>query len=415
MVNNYYILKIKQMKNYIKLSIFSLGLVLFIYGCQPEEKHGPYGSDGENPGLVTVEEVINKPGGAVIYYIPPADVDLLYVKASFKDDRGKSREVKVSQVIDSIVIEGFGKVGDYNVTLNAVDRGENVSLPTDVEISPLTPPVQLIYPTLSGEVDFGGIKVSYENPLRSEVSLNVLVFDETRDEFVYRESFFTSQSSGTYSFRGYEAVKTRFGVYVEDRWENVSDTIYFEVTPIPDDFLDKSLFSIFKIQGDKDFNDYGFNENQMWDNRWSDQWNCGHTDFQTSLPHYLTVNLGVEAKLSRFKLYQRGGSELYKHGNPKRFNVYGVLDLNSLPPYDSNNPNAGWTLLKECQSFKPSGLPIGQTTAEDYEFQNKGEDFNFDVDNLVEVKYIRIEVLENWGGINGTVIGELSFWGEISK
>ncbi|MGK0254276.1 MAG: hypothetical protein ACI9OE_001775, partial [Mariniflexile sp.] len=67
------------------------------------------------------------------------------------------------------------------------------------------------------------------------------------------------------------------------------------------------------------------------------------------------------------------------------------------------------------QSFKPSGLPIGQTTAEDYEFQNKGEDFDFDVDNLVEIKYIRIEVLENWGGINGTVIGELSFWGEISQ
>jgi hypothetical protein len=415
MVKNYYKLNFMNMKNYIKLTFFSLGLGLFIYGCQVEEPHKPYGSDGVAPGIVKVDKVINKPGGAVIYYTPPSDVDLLYVKASFKDDRGRSREVKVSQVLDSIVIQGFGKVGDYKVTLNAVDRGENVSKPTDVAIAPLTPPIQLIFPTLVGAVDFGGIKVSYQNPLKAEVSLNVLVFDESRDEFVYRESFFTSQSSGTYSFRGYKAVKTRFGVYVEDRWENVSDTIYFEVTPIPDDFLDKSLFSVFKIQGDKDFNDYGFNESQMWDQRFSDQWNCGHTDFQTNLPHYLTVNLGVKVKLSRFKLYQRGGSELYKHGNPKRFNVYGVLDLNSLPPYDSNDPNAGWTFLKECQSFKPSGLPIGQNTAEDYEFQNKGEDFNFDVNKLVEIKYIRIEVLENWGGINGTVIGELSFWGEISK
>ncbi|WP_445757492.1 DUF5000 domain-containing lipoprotein [Polaribacter sp.] len=403
------------MKNYIKLTIFSLGIALFIYGCEVEEPHKPYGSDGVAPGTVTVDNVVNIPGGAVIYYTPPADVDVLYVKASFEDDRGRPREVKVSQVIDSIVIQGFGQVGDYNVTLNAVDRGENVSTSTDVAISPLTPPVQLIFPTLVGEVDFGGIKVSYENPLEAEVSLNVLVFDELQDEFVYRESFFTSQASGTYSFRGYEAVKTQFGVYVEDRWENVSDTIYFEVTPIPDEFLDKLLFSVFKIQGDKDFNDYGFNETQMWDNRWSDQWNCGHTDFITTLPHYLTVDLAVKAKLSRFKLYQRGGSELYKHGNPKRFNVYGVLDINSLPPYDANNPNAGWTLLRECESFKPSGLPVGQTTAEDYDYQNKGEDFDFDVDNLVEIKYIRIEVLENWGNINGTVIGELSFWGEISQ
>ena len=403
------------MKNYINLTIFSLGIVLFIYGCQVEEKQGPYGSDGEAPGPVALEYVINKPGGAVIYYTPPTDVDVLYIKASFNDDRGRAREVKVSQVIDSIVIEGFGQIGDYKVTLNAVDRGENISEPTVVDISPLTPPLQLIFPTLVGEVDFGGIKVSYENPLQSEVSLNVVVFDESRDEFVYRESFFTSQASGTYSFRGYKAVKTQFGVYVEDRWENISDTIYFEVTPIPDDFLDKSLFSVFKIQNDKDFNDYGFNEAQMWDSRWSDQWNCGHTNFLTNLPHYLTFNLGTAAKLSRFKMYQRGGSELYKHGNPKRFNVYGVLDVNNLPPYDSNNPNAGWILLREYESFKPSGLPIGQTNAEDYEFQNKGEDFDFDVDNLVEIKYIRIEVLENWGGINGTVIGELSFWGEISQ
>lgn len=402
------------MKNYIGFAIFSLGMALF-YGCQAEDPHHPYGSDGEAPGIVTINSVINKPGGAVIYYTPPTDGDVLYIKASFNDDQGRYREVKVSQVIDSIVIEGFGKTGDYPIALNAVDRGENKSETISTTISPLEPPVQLIFPTLIGEVDFGGIKVSYENSLRAEVSLNILVFDETKDEYVYSASFFTSQASGSYTFRGYDAVKTKFGVYVEDHWENVSDTIYFEVTPIPDEFLDKDLFSVFKIQGDKDFNDYGFNEAQMWDGRWNDQWNCGHTDFNTELPHYLTVDLSVKAKLSRFKMYQRGGSELYKHGNPKRFNIYGVNDINSLPPYDSNNPNAGWTLLRECQSLKPSGLPVGETSAEDYEYQNKGEDFDFDVDNLVEVRYIRIEVLENWGAINATVIGELSFWGEISE
>ncbi|RIA09298.1 uncharacterized protein DUF4959 [Flavobacteriaceae bacterium MAR_2010_72] len=402
------------MKKYIGLAIFVLAIALYC-GCQADDGHHPYGSDGVAPGLVTVNSINNIPGGAIIHFTPPSDVDVLYVQATFKDDQGRHREVKVSHVIDSLVIEGFGQVGDYKVILNAVDRGENFSEDTEVTISPLTPPVQLIFPTLRGEVDFGGIKVSYENPLKAEVSLNVIVFDETQDDFVYRESFFTSQASGSYTFRGYEAVRTQFGVYVEDRWENVSDTIYFEVTPIPDEFLDKSLFSVFTLQGDKDFNDYGFNEAQMWDNRWSDQWNCGHTDFLTNLPHYLTVNLGVNAKLSRFKLYQRGGDELYKHGNPKRFNIYGVKDINSLPPYNPANPNAGWTLLKECVSFKPSGLPVGQTTAEDHEYQNKGEDFDFDVNNLIEVKYIRIEVLENWGSINGTVIGELSFWGEISE
>lgn len=402
------------MKKNIGLAVILLVLAFFI-GCEEEEGHRPYGTDNIPPGKVVVSNIINKPGGAVIYYNQSADVDLLYVKASFKDDKGRAREVKASQVIDSLVIQGFGKIGNYNIEMIAVDRGGNTSEVENITISPLEPPFQLIFPSLQGEVDYGGIKVSYENPLRAEVSLNVLVYNENSDKMEYRESFFTSQPSGSYSFRGYDAVKTRFGVYVEDRWENVSDTIYFEVTPIPDEFLEKDRFSVFKLQGDKDFNDYGFSETQMWDNKWGDQWNCGHTDFQTALPHYLTVDLGVKAKLSRLKLYQRGGSELYKHGNPKHFKVYGVVDINNIPPYDPQNPTAGWTLLGEFHSQKPSGLPIGQTTAEDIEFQNKGEDFEFDVENLVEIKYLRFESIENWGGIDGTVIGELSFWGEISQ
>ena len=400
-------MKIISRKVFIVLALILLG------ACEPNEHH-PYGSDVVPPGVVTVNAIINRSGGASILFSAPSDADVLYIKASFLDDRGKEREVKVSATLDSLLIEGFGSTGDFDVNLYAVDRGENLSEPVLVVISPLEPAVDLIFPTIQGEVDYGGLKVSFKNIDRAEVSLNLTMYDDEQVQWNYKESFFTSQASGSYSFRGYKGVKTRFGVYVEDRWGNLSDTAFFEVTPIPDEFLDKSLFSVFKLSGDKDFNDYGFNEKQMWDNRWSDQWNCGHTDF-TPLPHYLTIDLGVNVKLSRFKLYQRGGSELYKHGNPKHFKVYGTLDVNDLPPHNPALPNDGWTLLKDCYSFKPSGLPIGQNTAEDYEYQNKGEDFEFDVENLVEIRYIRIENLETWGAQIVTVIGELSFWGEIAE
>lgn len=391
--------------------IMLLGLTLF-FGCE-EVVHTPNGSDGVAPGQVIIDKVVNTPGGAIIYYTAPSDEDVLYVKAVFKDNNGLEREVKASAVLDSLVIEGFGVTGEYAVNVYAVDRGENTSLPQTFTISPLVPPVQLILPTIMGEVDYGGIKIHYENTFEAEVSLNLMVFDSLQNKMVYRESFFTSQPAGFYSFRGYKSKKTQFGVYVEDRWGNQSEVVNFEVTPIPDEFLDKSLFSIFKISQDKSFDEYGFNARQMWDGRWSDQWNCGHTNFEP-LPHRLTIDLGTTAKLSRFKLYQRGGSELYKHGNPKHFKIYGTLDINSLPPYNSSNPNAGWTLLKDCYSFKPSGLPIGQVNSEDIEFQNKGEDFEFDVENLVEVRYIRIENIATWGEQNVSVIGELSFWGEIT-
>ncbi|MDR2039455.1 MAG: DUF4959 domain-containing protein [Bacteroidales bacterium] len=401
------------MKKTILISLcISLGIPSF-WGCN-EDKHHPYGTDDTAPGKVTFINKKDISGGAVIWFAPPSDADLLYIKAVFTDNRSITREVKVSGVIDSLVIDGYGKSGTYNVDIFAVDRSENISEGVSVEISPLTPPIQLIFPTLSAESDYGGIKVSYENAERAEVSLNVAVFDEALQGLTYRESFFTSQPSGSYSFRGYNSVMTSFGIYVEDRWGNLSDTLFFEGIPIPDEYLDKGNFRVFKITGDADFSQYGMSATQMWDEVWNSQWNCGHTA-SMPLPHYLTIDLGVNVKLSRFKLYQRTGTELYKHGNPKHFNVYGTKDINGLPPYNASDPCAGWTFLKECNSFKPSGLPVGVTNAEDVEFQTKGEDFEFDINDLVEIRYIRFEFLENWEGptFQYTVIGELSFWGEI--
>jgi len=400
------------MKSKIFFLILFSGFILAI-GCT-EEFHHPYGSDSIKPGKVQIVHVVNIPGGTVIKFTPPNDPDLLYIVASFVDDKGINREVKVSGLIDSLKVEGFGRAGNYKINLFAVDRGENYSDPVIAEISPLDPPIVSIFPTLSADADYGGIKVTFKNDTRAEISINVAVYDPVQNSLTYRESYYTSQREGAYSFRGYSSVNTKFGIYLEDLWGNLSDTLYVEAIPIPDEYLDKSKFSIFRIQGDTGFGEYGFSPTQMWNEVWNSQWDCGHTGAVT-MPHFLTIDLGVKVKLSRFKLFQRAGTELYKHGNPKYFKVYGTLDVNSLPKYDPENPNDGWTFLKECHSFKPSGLPVGQISVEDQEFQLKGEDFEFDINNLVEIRYVRFELIENWEGMNFpySVIGELSFWGEI--
>lgn len=398
----------------MKYSLFITSVILgilILWGCE-ELDHGPTGDDGIAPGKVTVGEIENLPGGAIINFTASTDVDVLYVQAIFNDDKGIEREVKASASVGSLMIEGFGGTGNYDVDLYAVDRSENKSEPATTIISPLEAPVNQIFPTLTASVDYGGVKVAYENETNAEVSLNVTVFDSLQNRMVYKESFFTSQTAGSYSFRGYESEKTMFGIYVEDKWGNTSDTLFTELWPIPDDYLDKGKFSIFRISGDEDWNQWGFSASQMWNDVWSSQWDCGSTNFG-SLPMHLTIDLGVVAKLSRFKMYQRGGYELYKHGNPKRFKIFGIKDINSLPPFDPENPNAGWTLLKDCTSFKPSGSPLGIETGEDIAFQEKGEDFEFDVQYLQEVRYVRFEIDETWGGLELVVIGELAFWGDI--
>ena len=392
---------------YYKYIVF----VCLLNSCS-EDNHSAYGGDGIAPGKVVINSVENTAGGAVIRFTPPNDPDLLYIKGKYSDENNIQKEVVVSSYIDSLSIIGFGLTGNYPVDVTAIDIGDNESEPETVIISPLEAPIHAILESIEGAQDFGGINISYQNPTRAEVSLNMSV-EEENGEIVFKESFYTSQANSSYSFRGYDSEPTIFVIYVEDRWGNQTTRKSFEITPLEDEFLDKGFFSIVSMPGDESFSEYGFSANQIWDGSWSSQWNCGHTNF-LPLPHQLTLDLGQTASLNRFKLYQRGGSELYKHGNPKVFRMYGRSNLENLPIYDPDDPGDGWIFLGEFESFKPSGLPPGSNTDEDYLFQDNGEDFVFSFESQQHnIRYVRLVNVESWNNQMVTVIGELSFWGSI--
>jgi len=385
--------------------VYSLICILLIFGCTEEERSA-YGSDQTPPDAVKINSVENRPGGAVIKFTPPTNQDLLYIRGAYSDENGISKQVIVSSVIDTLSIIGFGQTGDFNVEVTAIDTSDNESVAVTTTISPLEAPIHAILESIEGAQDFGGINISYLNPTRAEVSLNMSIIDQEGNQ-VFKESFYTSQANSSYSFRGYDPIPTTFIIYVEDRWGNQTLTKTIEITPLEDVFLDKGFFSVQPMPGDESFSEYGFSANQMWDGSWSSQWNCGHTSF-LALPHQLTISLGQLAKLNRFKLYQRGGTELYKHGNPKRFQIFGRENLDNLPIYSPSNPGDSWILLGEFESFKPSGLPPGSNTEEDYLFQDNGEDFVFDSSvQQYNIKYIRFVNLETWNNQMVSVIGEL--------
>ena len=386
-------------------------LILLVSGCS-EESHQAYGSDNDPPGKVTITSIENVAGGAIIKFTPPSDEDLLYISGKYENEKGEKKQVIVSAYIDSLNINGFGKIGIFDVEVSAFDLGNNQSKIEIVEISPLEAPIHEILRSIDGSQDFGGINISYENPSGANVSLNMSVLNDS-GELEFKESFYTSQKNSSYSFRGYDPVATTFVIYVEDQWGNQTETKSFEITPLKDVFIEKSFWSVVPMPGDESFSEYGFSANQIWDGSWSNQWNCGHTNF-LSLPHQLTLDLGQRVKLNRFKLYQRGGSELYKHGNPKIFEIYGRENLDNLPIYDPSKPGDGWILLGKFESFKPSGLPPGSNTEEDYLFQDNGEDFVFEFESQNrEIRYIRFINIESWNNQMVTVIGELSFWGGV--
>ena len=94
--------------------------------------------------------------------------------------------------------------------------------------------------------------------------------------------------------------------------------------------------------------------------------------------------------------------------------MYGRSNLENLPIYDPDDPGDGWIFLGEFESFKPSGLPPGSNTDEDYLFQDNGEDFVFSFESQQQnIRYVRLVNVESWNNQMVTVIGELSFWGSI--
>lgn len=390
--------------------LFILLAVAGIYACSKTDfnKQEPIENDGVKPGIVTNVKVENNAGGAVITYSLPGDADLQYVLAEYNINSTTVRQAKTSRFSDTIRVDGFNKAGTYDVRLYAVDKSENRSDVVIAKVNPSTPPYRLIRNTLTLKEDFGGISIAFANPDEAKVAA-VIITKDANGEFAPVETFYTQSKNGLFSARGYDPTPRVFGVYIKDRWNNNSDTLFKTVTPLFEKMLDKSKFKQYKLPNDQPAA-YNWEMPYMWDGKTDEP---GFHTLQGALPrpHRFTFDLGVVAKLSRFKILQRFNYNFgYNHGNPRSWIMWGTA---SLP--DPSGSWDGWTKLMDCESIKPSGLPLGQTTNEDLEYakgtDGLGEEFKFPI-TAPPVRYIRMEILKNWGGTDFFHAIEITFWGD---
>lgn len=395
--------------------IYYLFCVFLLLSCKENFEHEPIGgAGGSAPEPVKNARVLrNTPGGAIITYELPDNVDIQYIKAEYTTSKGVVKDEKSSSYVDTITIKGLGDTNPRTVKLYSVNRQEKISDPVEVTINPLTPPILRVRESLGYFVDFGGFRITFKNNTsREELGIFVLTQDSTSVDMLEWDAQFKTSETDTLSVRGLPDKENKFGVYVRDRWDNVSDTLYFTLTPWREDLLNKKLFKSISIAGDVEWNHYqGAPQNAYDDNVGNG--NFAHTKFPEEFPHRYTLDLGVNVKLSRFLLWQRPGADvLYQHGAPKYYKVYGRAD--DPKGGNSSDPLAGWTLLIECRSKKPSGLPLGQNSSEDEEYAARGEEFSFPRD-MEDVRYLRFEIMESWSGMKCSVISELAFYGEIKK
>lgn len=169
--------------------------------------------------------------------------------------------------------------------------------------------------------------------------------------------------------------------------------------------LDKTKFAPFVLPTDIG-SGYGWLMQYMWDGSVAE--GSGFHTLDGEKPYHFTFDMGVAAELDELRIWMRRDVYYYGFGTPRLWEVWG-----------SSNPAAdgsfeGWTKLMTCESYKPSGLPVGNYsyTEADVAYANQGEAFKFPA-GTPRVRYLRFKILDNWSSQTSSHIMEIDLKGDF--
>ncbi|NSL90380.1 DUF5000 domain-containing lipoprotein [Chitinophaga solisilvae] len=409
----------KNIKSFLSGCLLS---AVVLYACK-SDVIGPVSTDKTPPNPVMQPVAVGQPGAAEISYTLPDDQQLSYVRAEFVIN-GVKKEAKSSFYKRSVRVEGFGDTLEHTVTLYTVSRSEVSSLPVQVKVKPLPPAIWNVRNSIRAAEAFGGLQVEFTNPDRGKIVVGTLLWDPVQKEWRLINNFYFGLDSGRFTVRGLRPVKQLFGIFIKDRWDNRSDTLKTELTPIYEEQLDREKFvSMLKkkvpipqvpplpktpgVKVQEPTNLSSWPIENMWNGIVGNE--GYHTTENKDVPIFIPIDLGVKAMISRYKIWQRQSDYIFNHGNPHEWELWGTNT-----PNDVNS----WIKLDHQVMEKPSGLPLGQKTTEDVDLAAAGQEYELPA-GTPAVRYVAWKHIDSWaaqGGIIGHLhISEIAFWGQITR
>lgn len=388
---------------------YLLALLLIVLSSCSEEEKEITGKNLNPPGQISNVHVTNLPGAARIQYQLPSDQDLLYVKAVYTLSSGRVMEVKSSYYNNSLEVEGFADTIEYTVDLYAVNRSEVASEVVGVTIKPLENPIWETFRTLEAIPAFGGIKVMAENPAQKDLTIMVMI-DSLGEWVPSVDNIYTSIRQIDRNIRGLDTIAQTFAITIRDQYMNFTDTLITTLTPLYEATLPKSGYRAIVLPTDSPQEYASTALSYMWDGEDFHWPNISMTRTGDLTPQWVTFDTGILAKMSRIVIwgyaeYTNSGRIYYRDGNMRNFEIWGSDN----PPSDGSWNN--WVKLGEFEEVKPSGLPMGQQSDEDYEIARNGVSYDFDV-TAPRVRYLRIRCNRNWGGTTYMAIAEVQVYGD---
>ena len=399
-----------------RIVIFTSVMLMF-FSCQ-EKKLEPINAFTGKPDPVSDAKATSTPGGAIISFVVPIDADVLAVKAVYTTTTGKQREAITSFYGGSLTLEGYNDTDEHEALLYTVSRAQELSDPVSVKFTPLESPLSKAAKSADITSDFGGAYFSWKN--EDQVLLTVEMFAADDDGELKTARIVTSKLDSAYfSVRGYDTSPRVFAVVFSDNFDNVSEIIYPPdgvIIPWLESKIDKSLISVYKVNGnylpyDINFNNFEGRDEYIFDD---DVGTFGHCPSPSTLPANITFDIGKAARFSRVVFFQRygaSGGTYYNWGNPRHIIVYGRLEQPS-----PSGVLEEWEKLIDYTIEKPSGTnsDFSILTDEDRIAAENGHDASFPMSTSA-YRYLRFSFVSSWEDRPYAHPAEITLYGEYAE
>jgi hypothetical protein len=403
--------------------IFILGCLLAV-SCKEDLQNDHLDSNAPAPASINRNDITHKnlAGGAVIRYKLPKDENLLYVQAEYETAPGIVREVKASRYADSLMVEGFGSAGTYNVNLYTVGKNEKKSEPVVYQISPEPAPVEAAFETLTLVTTFGGVRGNFQNDAGTPLTV-VLSADTTGTGiFTQLRAYTLSDQKASFVYLDMDSIITTFRVYLKDRWGNRTEYREFVIQPMFEELVPKNTWEKWTMPSDFDTpaeSETTYGAANLWDgiSNLPNSNILATSNAGPSFPYTITIRLGTTVMISRIQMHHRMNYE-FTGKTPRKIEFWGS---DSDSPGDDLLLSGDWFCLGRFESKIPSSS--ASPNAEDKTYANgEGERFLLEPtddtpDAYRSVKYIRLRPLEVWDGslAGQIIIAEIDLYGQLTN
>ena len=430
-----------------KVIIISLTVLLGLLLASCDDRTNDFGRidqlDKElpPPSPVSVTDVKPIAGGCIIKVRIPDDKNIKGVVATYERN-GEVVNSKISRYVDSLRVEGYADSNEHTVEICSFNVNEDKSEPVVVTFNPETPAIQTVKSTLFASA--GGVKIKIEgNEDKADLAVCLLRDADMTDvdksvsetKWVEVTTLFTASDNIILTRRGIEPVQAIFGVYIRDRWGNVSDTTKVVLTPLEEIQIPKKNFRHFDPGDDNCFSITSessiYPVTGLWDGSGTSTTYCFLAIGKCPIPCWITIDLGLTVELSRIATLPRIGYNIWSDAHPRDFEFWGSMNPSGQKGSGEHGFDNTWFCLGKFRQFKPSGYnadgSVGTITVEDRDYFNHGNDFELDNNEYPhafdQLRYLRIVFVDTFSTFEmpdateaaGVQFGEITPWGQIVK